>query len=231
MFELILIRTFFVINLACLPCLSLAEEFKQLSISFLGNQVGYIKIREVTSTDTKVIHVDGEIFASPFWVFNGEFNYKTFITSINNASSRIQYESTIDATFKKRKINYTVENDRLLAVDIFPVKEQTKFTNIKQIDFEFYDPASSITKLLSSPCKNSFLIYDGRRVIDITSTRTASKLECRYLYTIRNGPGHLAPLNLKKFEISAFFDQEGNSANKSIMVKTGPFKLILDQVR
>ncbi|MDG2405063.1 MAG: hypothetical protein P8M25_08975, partial [Paracoccaceae bacterium] len=115
-------------------------------------------------------------------------------------------------------------------VDVFPSKEQTKFTDPKQIDFEFIDPAYSMAKLLSSPCKNSFAIYDGRRVIDVILIKPATKLQCRYLYKIRKGPGHLAPFNFKKFEISIFFDQEGIATNRSMIVRTGPLKLALDQI-
>ena len=59
--------------------------------------------------------------------------------------------------------------------------------------------------------------------------KTASKLNCKYLYKIRKGPGHLTPLNFKKFEISTFFDPEENSSSKSIVVKAGPIELIIDQ--
>ena len=123
-----------------------------------------------------------------------------------------------------------VRNDKLTAVDVFPKKERTKFTNPKLIDFEFIDPALSITKIFNSPCKNSFVVYDGRRVIDIIAIEQISKFECGYLYKIREGPGHLAPFNFKKIAISVFFDQTGNSASRSVIVKAGPFKLFLDQI-
>lgn len=230
MFKLILIKFFFAINLAISPSFAIADEFKKLSISFLGKKIGYIKLKEVNSDHSKKIRINGEIFSSPFSIFNGQFEYNTIITDIGSASSKISYESTVNATFKKRKIKYWVENGNLISVEVFPKKEQTKFTNPKQIDFEFIDPAYSITNLLSSPCKNSFVIYDGRRVIDIIQTKTASKFECAYSYIIRNGVGHFAPFNFKKFEISTFFERDGNPARRSVIVKTGPFKLFLNEI-
>lgn len=212
-----------------MPCSSLADDFKYLSISLFGKQIGSIKLRETTYTDIKVIRINGEIYSSPFKVFNGQFEYKTIITNIDNASPNIHYESTVNTTLKQRKVNYSVKNDDLIAVKVLPKKEQTKFTNSKLIDFKFIDPAYFITALLSSPCKSSFVIYDGRRVIDVISTKTASKLECGYLYKIKEGPGHLSPLNFKTFEISTFFNKDRSLASRSLMVKTGPFKLILDQ--
>lgn len=230
MVKLIFIKTFFIFSLALLPSFSLAEDFKYFSISFLGKQIGSLKIRDETNGDSKIIHITGEVSSSPLRLFNGKFYYKTIITGINSGSSRILYESSVDATFKDRRIKYWVRDDVLIAVDVFPKKEQTKFTNPKQIDFEFIDPAYSITKLLSSPCKNSFTIYDGRRAIDVLAIKSASILQCRYLYKIRKGPGHLAPFNFKKIEISIFFDQERDLANRSMIVKAGPLKLNLDQV-
>ena len=186
---------------------SIADDFKYLSISFLGKDIGTIKIREVTSTDGRVIHINGKILSSPFKVFNGQFEYTTIITELNKAASRIHYKSSVDATFKKRRINYWVKNDSLIAVDIYPENEKTKFTNPKKIDFEFMDPAHAITKLLKMPCKNSFIIYDGRRVVGITSIKPVSKLGCRYIYNVLQGPGHLSPFNFKTFEISIFWSR------------------------
>ena len=66
---------------------------------FLGKDIGTIKIREVTSTDGRVIHINGKILSSPFKVFNGQFEYTTIITELNKAASRIHYKSSVDATF------------------------------------------------------------------------------------------------------------------------------------
>ena len=41
-----------------------------------------------------------------------------------------------------------------------PKNEKTIFTNPNRIDFEFIDPAYAITQLLTTPCKNSFKIYN-----------------------------------------------------------------------
>ena len=230
MFKLIFIKIFLVFNFALLPSFPLADDLEYFSISFLDKKIGSIKLRDVTRGNRKEVHITGKISSSPLRLFNGKFDYKTTVTGINGAPSEILYESTVDATFKKRSIKYLVRNNDLIAVDVFPKKEQTKFTDPKQIDFDFIDPAYSITKLFSSPCKNSYAIYDGRRAIDVILIEPAAKLQCRYLYKIRKGPGHLAPFNFKKFEISIFFDQEGDSINRSMIVKTGPLKLILDRV-
>lgn len=230
MFKSSVIKILLVFNLNLLPSYSFAQDLKYFSISFLGKQIGSLKLRDLTNGDRKVIHINGEISSSPFRIFNGKFDYKTVITDVTSESLRLRYESTVNATFKQRNIKYAIENGNLSAVNVFPKREQTKFTNPRQIDFEFIDPAYSIAKLFSSPCKNSFVIYDGRRVVDLISMKTSSKLDCRYLYKIRNGPGHLMPLNFKKFKIHTFFEEEENSLSKFIIVKTGPFKLIINQV-
>ena len=230
MYKLILILIVFVSNLTLVPCISTADDFKYFSISLLGKQVGSLKIREKSYTDTKIIQISGEISSSPLSLFNGQFEYKSTITGTNSTALKIHYESTVDATFKERRIDYWIRDQNLVAVDVFPEKEQTPFTNPEQIDFEFIDPAYSITELLSAPCKNSFVIYDGRRIIDVISRKPVYKLGCTYLYTIRKGPRHLAPFNFKKFEISTFFKHKGNSLSRSMIVKSGPFKLFLNQV-
>ena len=190
MFKLIFVKIFLVFNFALLPSFPLAGAFEYFSISFLDKKIGSIKLRSVTMGDNKKIHITGKISSSPLRLFNGKFDYKTIVTGINSASSEILYESTVDATFKKRSIKYWVRNNDLIAVDIFPKKERTKFTDPKQIDFDFIDPAQSITELFSSPCKNSYAIYDGRRTIDIILIEPAAKLQCRYLYKIREGKNH-----------------------------------------
>lgn len=230
MFKKKLIRTFLVVFLALSPCVSVADEYKYFSISFLGKEIGTINVREVSNINSKVIHLNGKISSSPLKIFNGRFEYKTTITKLNKAASRIHFKSSVDATFKQRKINYWVNNDRLIAVDVFPKNEKTIFTNPNRIDFEFIDPAYAITQLLTTPCKNSFKIYDGRRIIEVTSIKPASKFSCGYRYKIQKGPGHLSMFNFKTFEISTFFDQEGNSASRSMIVEAGLFKLILSKV-
>ena len=224
-----LIRTFLVVFLALSPCVSLADEYKYLSISFLGRKIGTIEVREVSNIDSKEIHVNGKISSSPFKMFNGAFKYKTTFTKINSGASQLHYERSVNATFKERKINYRVKNNRLVAVEVFPKREETKFTNPKRIDFDFIDPAYAIIKLLSTPCKGSFKVYDGRRLIDIIAIEPTSKLKCGYVYKIEKGPGHLSPFNFKTFKILTFFDQHGNSANRTMTVKAGPFKLILNR--
>ena len=228
MFKKKLVRTFLAIFLTLLPCLSLANDF--ISISFLGKQIGSIKIYEASNSDSRVIYIGGKISSSPLKIFNGKFEHKTIITKVNEAASKVHYESNVDAIFKHRKINYTVKNNRLITVNVSPKNETTKFTNPKQIDFVFIDPTRAITELLNKPCKNSFKIYDGRRVIGVNSIKPTSKSECGYVYKILKGPGHLSPFNFKTFKILTFFDQNGNSASKTMIVKTGPFKLVLNKV-
>jgi len=230
MIKFIFIKTFSVIILTLLPCFAAADEFKYLSISFFGKQVGFIKVREASNIDSKEIHVEGKISSSPFKVFNGRFKYKTTFTEINSGAPRLHYESSVDAIFKERKINYWVKNNRLISVDVLPKREETKLTNPKQIDVNFIDPTYAIIKLLTMPCKDSFKVYDGRRLIDVIAIESNSKLECRYLYKIQKGPGHLSPFNFKTLKISTYFDQSRNSAFRYMIVKTGPFKLILNQV-
>ena len=230
MVKLILIKTFFVIILTLLPCFATADEFKDLSISLFGKQIGFFKVREVSNIDRKEVRVNGKISSSPFKMFNGEFKYKTTFTEINSWTSKLHYESSVDATFKERKINYWITNNRLIRVDVFPKREETKFTNPKRIDFDFIDPTYAILKLLSKPCNDSFKVYDGRRHINIIAIEPTSKLKCGYVYKIEKGPGHLSPVNFKTFKISTFFDQHGNSANRTMIVQTGPFKLILNNL-
>ena len=228
MCKLNLIKIFLLIYFTLLPCFSSADDYKHLTISLLGKQIGSLKLKETTTVGSKIIAVNGEIFSSPFRVFNGQFEHKTSIIGRDSSSTKIYYQSIVDAKFKKRKINYLVKNYDLTDVNVFPKEEQTRYSNPEQIDFEFIDPAFTIAKLLSTPCQNSFIIYDGRRIIDVISIKRASDLECEYIYEIRKGPGHLMHFNFKKFEISTFFDQKGNSAIKSMIVKTGPFKLIFN---
>jgi hypothetical protein len=228
MHKLVLIRFFFVINLILLPCLSFAEDLKHFKIYFLGQKIGSLELSQTTTSDINVILINGEISSSPFKIFNGRFGYKTTFAKENNDLSSLRFESFVDTIFKNRKINFLIENGTLIDVTVSPPREQTKFTNPELVNLKFVDPAYSFMSMLRAPCKNSFIIYDGRRIAEIISMKSASEFECRYRYKIKKGPGHLYPFNFKNFEIVIFFKQKETLERSTMIVKAGSLKLMFE---
>lgn len=227
----ILIRFFFVFNLILFPCFSLADEFRTFTISFLGQKIGSLKLNETTISGRKSILISGEILSSPFEIFNGRFEYKTIIDTQNNGLSRLKYKSSVNTIFKTREINFFVKNDKLIDVTVSPPNEQTEFSNPGSIVFKFIDPSTFFMKILHFPCSKPFIIYDGRRIVDITPLEAEPEFECRYLYKIVNGPGHLSPFNFKNFEIFSFSEKSDKGVALTAIVKAGPFKLIFNEDR
>ena len=134
----------------------------------------------------------------------------------------------MDTIFKNRKINFSVENGTLIDVTVSPPSEQTEFTNPELVNLKFVDPAYSLMSMLRAPCKNSFIIYDGRRIAEIISIRSTSEFECRYRYKIKRGPGHLYPFNFKNFEIVILLTQKERPESSTMIVKAGLLKLMFE---
>ena len=74
MFKKKLVRTLLAIFLTLQPCLSLANDF--ISISFLGKQIGSIKIYEASNSDSRVIYIGGKISSSPLRFLMGSLSIK-----------------------------------------------------------------------------------------------------------------------------------------------------------
>lgn len=222
------IRFIFFSTLIFFPYISFAGDVQHLKISFFDQKIGSLKIIETTTAENQTMLISGKISHTPFGIFNGNFVFKTVINENDGDTPNLYYSSSVRSNLKNRDINFLVQAENLMEVAITPRNEKTKFTNPEMIDFKFTDPTKAIITILNKPCKSSFVIYDGRRVIDVISIRSPSELECRYTYKIRSGPKHRFPFNFKKFEIHSLFKHNGNSANPEVVVRGGPFKLVFE---
>ena len=200
MYSKILFLYFLCLGLGLIPTGSISDVVLDYEIVYGNKPVGQLSFTIEEDQFYQKLNIFSNISGSPLGLRDGTYNISsTFLKFSKNGTT--WYESTKNTAISSRSTVIKSQSNKILEVKIKPKRERTSLSSkVIEID-EFYNPAKALLKVLKFPCSKEFQVYDGRRLIQILPTHEKTSLTCSYSYQVTRGPGHLPPLNLKKFKI------------------------------
>lgn len=183
-----------------------------------GSDAGTITHSQSGTSETLASDVKGTTLG----VMDGSFR----ATSRPEGRAR-RYESEGRSASRTRQIATVTAQTRVTETRIAPGSEATKLSDPAAVPAGTLDPVRGFGRLVRGPgCPGPFSIYDGRRVVQVSTTQTTSDstaLVCDVAYKVIAGPGHVSPFRFTSVWIRLLFDPDGKGGARQIDLKAGPF--------
>ena len=170
---------------------------------------------------------------TPFGLADGKFTASS--RPVRSAGKVVrQYVGTSDFTRKDRTISVLHAEGRALETKITPRDEETELSVVSAVPEGVVDPVEALSTLIRArSCPGRLRYYDGRRVIDIATARsaaTATTFTCQGSYRVVAGPGHLSPLGITSVALTLTYATKGDQVQLGrIEMRTGMFQLTLSR--
>tara|TARA_R110002049_G_scaffold301763_2_gene494117 strand:- start:738 stop:1448 length:711 start_codon:yes stop_codon:yes gene_type:complete len=167
-----------------------------------GNRFLGTLVYEDDSGETRVA---ANLSNTPLSLFNGTFEAATRSIHATSGNSLGEYRSLGRSSRNTREIAVVFDRDTVVETRINPLSERTDLSNPINVTDSVIDPVSALGEILSaSECPSDLRIYDGRRVILLSSLRSQRVddiLSCELRYSVIAGPGHLSPLYIREISL------------------------------
>lgn len=199
---------------------TLAEE-RAFDVSMGGQKLGQV-IYSGQPDGREPAQIRAVFNNTPLGVFNG--SYEASSRPAGNTDEVI-YRGNSKSNGKTRDVSVTTNGKgRVLAVEIFPEKDRTAFSDLANVTVEgLLNPVLTFDRLTSgTSCPKAFKIYDARRIIQVTpraSEKVEDVLTCLLDYKVIAGPGHLSPFRFTSLKLKLTYDPT--------RFKTGPSSFTL----
>ncbi len=168
---------------------------------------------------------------TPLGVADGVFTATSEPVQTASGEDAVRYRGITGTTRTSRVIEVIHAAGRVLSTAVAPQDDATELSDAARVPPGVNDPVQSLARLLTSDgCPESFLQYDGRRVVAFlpeSSSSEGGRLVCELDYRVVAGPGHLSPLGLTSLDVTLTYDQPAGSAAtlREMDIRTGPFRL------
>lgn len=168
--------------------------------------------------------------STPLGVFNGTFVGTSRRFKTDRGTTALQYVGESASSRKTRTISVLSERNRVVETVVAPQSERTPLSDPARVNAQMIDPVTAFGQMVSaSGCPSSTHIYDGRRVVALQVTGSATEantLTCDLRYTVVAGPGHLSPLYISNVSVVLKYNTAGEGQKLSNMqFSSGPFSL------
>lgn len=143
---------------------------------------------------------------TPLGVFNGSFEGQ----SRRNGAGTVYRGKSLSSN-KNREIEIRTDpKGRVAEVVVSPQKDQTPLSDPGAVPAGVLDPVAGFGRLIGqNGCPDTFQLYDGRRVVQVTpgkTTKAGDVTTCLMDYRVVQGRGHLSPLYIKDISLRLVFD-------------------------
>ena len=169
-------------------------------------------------------HISSLFDKTPLGVFDG-----TYEANSQARSGGAVYRGKSTSSNKNREVEILRDkNGKVTQTTISPEKDQTEYSNPAAVPSGVLDPVAGFGKFLAqSGCPDAFMLYDGRRVIEVTpkSTKVSGEVKtCVMDYNVVLGKGHLSPLYIKRITVTTEFDAKIAQVGPSVLrLRSGLF--------
>ncbi len=202
----------------------LTAEILVWNVSLSGVALG-----QVQYSDAMPQRLETQVDRTPLGVFDGTFEAysKALSAGVTN------FASSSRTTRKGRDISFNIDNGVVGNVMVLPLSEQTRISQPSRVPRDVLDPVRAFGRLArASSCPAPFQLYDGRRVVAISTDSTSQEnggLTCQVTYQIVKGPGHLSPFRFKRFAMELTYGTGAPELRvlEQLILKVGVFTLRL----
>lgn len=169
---------------------------------------------------------------TPLGVFDGTWDGTSQPVRTEAGDVVLQFLATTASSRKNRVISVLHKDGRALATEVNPPDDATEMSRAEQVPAGVLDPVEGFGRIAEGAgCPEPFRIYDGRRVVELTTTGSAQaegRLTCEVDYRVIAGPGHLSPFRFDSFDLVLTYDTAGGRALLAeAAVSAGPFTVRL----
>lgn len=153
---------------------------------------------------------------TPLGVFDGSWETTSRPARTEAGDLVLQYLSTTASARKNRVISILHADGHVLQTTVEPIHDATELSQADQVPAGVHDPVEAFGQIVSaSGCPEPFRIYDGRRVVEVSTTGTGQgdgTLTCQVNFRIVAGPGILSPFRFNSFDAVLTYDVTGGAA-------------------
>ena len=176
----------------------------------------------------EALAVAGTFAGTPLGVADGTYRATSRPVALGEGRAGRQFVAESAFTTESRNISVLFEGDRAVETVVLPASEATELSDPADVPAGALDPARAFALLARSEgCPGAFLLYDGRRVAEVSpqgEEAAPEGLACRMRYGVALGPAHMSPLGIRGFDLVLLY---GEGGLRRLAVRAGPFELAL----
>jgi hypothetical protein len=189
----------------CLGATSAFAETRDLKVWLRGRLLGTATAEVSGSGESASYTIRSLLDNTPLGVGDGIFEASSRLARTGSGAVVRQYRSRSAAGNDIRTISLLLDGGKAVETVIAPDGERTDLSDPAKVPDGVLDDAAAFARLVyASDCPAPFRIYDGRRVVQVTTTaaeRGAATLTCTVDYRVIAGPGHLSPFHFKSIDL------------------------------
>jgi hypothetical protein len=159
---------------------------------------------------------------TPLSVFDGTWDGTSQPVQTEGGDVVLQFLATTASSRKNRVISVLHKDGQALATEVNPPNDATDLSKAAQVPAGVLDPVEGFGRIVEGAgCPEPFRIYDGRRVVELTTTGSEEAnglLTCEVAYEVIAGPGHLSPFRFNSFDLDLTYDL---SSGRAVLAEAG----------
>ena len=194
---------------------------ERFSVLLGGRTLGTLSFDSGTQTILTVLD------NTPLGVGDGRSESTARTVRASNGDTVIQYIGRKS----DRVISVLFDGARAIETVVEPASERTEMSDVSRVPEGVLNMVAGFERIIASNgCPSRFAMYDGRRVIDVQTTRatpTDGGLTCELAYRVTAGPGHMSPFRFSNIAITLQFTTAGGQRLQQATIEAGVFTVDL----
>lgn len=212
-------RPFALLAILCATALAVPARAETFDVLLGGRKLGTLDY----SASGKGAALGALLDNTPLGVADGTFDATSQPVRTPEGALVRQFVARTD----ERTVSVLLDDGTVTETRISPKSERTALSDPAKVPADVIDPVRAFGRFLQAgDCPQPFRMYDGRRVISISTTGSepaeGGGTKCLLDYRVTAGPGHLSPLGISSLSMTLTY-REGRMTE--VTGRTGPFTL------
>jgi hypothetical protein len=209
-----------------------SAETSTFQVILAGSTLGSLTYETDAGDGNRPAALRTNLDNTPLGVFDGTWDGTSQPVRTEAGDVVLQFLATTASSRKNRVISILHKDGQALATEVNPADDATDLSRADQVPTGVLDPVEGFGRIAEGAgCPEPFRIYDGRRVVELTTTgseQAGNVLTCEVDYEVIAGPGHLSPFRFNSFALDLTYDlSSGRAVLAEADVSAGVFTVRL----
>ncbi len=204
------------ILLGAFAATSAGAETSTFQVILAGGTLGTLTYETDPNDGSRPSALRTNLDNTPLGVFDGTWDGTSQPVQTEAGDVVLQFLATTASSRKNRVISILHRDGQALATEVNPPDDATELSQAEQVPAGVLDPVEGFGRITEGTgCPEPFRIYDGRRVVELTTTgseQAGAVLTCEVDYEVIAGPGHLSPFRFNSFDVELTYDTTSGRA-------------------